>query len=65
MALVGDIPIYVADYSADVWSRPDLYYLGDDGLPSVVDGAPPDDLGPHGQRWGNPLYRWERMAADG
>ncbi|MES2958106.1 MAG: 4-alpha-glucanotransferase [Pseudomonadota bacterium] len=65
VALIGDIPIYVADNSADVWSRPHLYFLGDDGLPTVVAGAPPDDLGPDGQRWGNPLYRWDRMAAEG
>jgi 4-alpha-glucanotransferase len=65
IALVGDIPIYVADNSADVWSRPDLYELGADGLPTVVAGAPPDDLGPEGQRWGNPIYRWDRMAAEG
>ena len=64
IALISDIPIYVADNSADVWSRPDLYFLGDDGLPTVIAGAPPDDLGPEGQRWGNPLYRWDRMAAE-
>ena len=64
IALIGDIPIYVADNSADVWSRPDLYELGNDGLPSVIAGVPPDDLGPDGQRWGNPLYRWDRMAAE-
>ena len=62
--LIGDIPIYVADNSADVWSRPDLYSLGPDGLPTVIAGVPPDDLGPDGQRWGNPLYRWNRMAAE-
>lgn len=64
IALIGDIPIYVADNSADVWSRPDLYELGADGLPTVIAGAPPDDLGPEGQRWGNPIYRWDRMAAE-
>ncbi|HET9976441.1 MAG TPA: 4-alpha-glucanotransferase [Burkholderiaceae bacterium] len=64
IALVGDIPIYVADNSADVWSRPDLYELGADGLPTVIAGVPPDDLGPEGQRWGNPIYRWDRMAAE-
>jgi 4-alpha-glucanotransferase len=64
IALVGDIPIYVADNSADVWSRPDLYELGADGLPTVIAGVPPDDLGPEGQRWGNPIYRWRRMAAE-
>ncbi len=62
--LIGDIPIYVADNSADVWSRPDLYSLGPDGLPNVIAGVPPDGLGPEGQRWGNPLYRWDRMAAE-
>ena len=65
IALVGDMPIYVADNSADVWARQDLYELGPDGLPVAVAGAPPDDLGPDGQRWGNPLYRWERMHAEG
>ena len=64
IALVGDIPIYVADNSADVWSRPDLYQLGSDSLPTVIAGVPPDDLGPDGQRWGNPLYHWDRMAAE-
>jgi 4-alpha-glucanotransferase len=64
ISLIGDIPIYVADNSADVWSRQDLYELGSDGLPTVVAGAPPDDLGPEGQRWGNPIYRWDLMAAE-
>jgi 4-alpha-glucanotransferase len=64
ISLVGDIPIYVADNSADVWSRPDLYELGEDGLPTVIAGAPPDGLGPEGQRWGNPIYRWERMKKE-
>ncbi len=64
ISLVGDIPIYVADNSADVWSRPDLYELGDDGLPTVIAGVPPDPLGPDGQRWGNPIYRWERMKKE-
>ena len=62
IAFIGDIPIYVADNSADVWSCPDLYELGDDGLPTVIAGAPPNALGPEGQRWGNPPCRWERMA---
>ena len=64
VSLIGDIPIYVADNSADVWSRPDLYELGDDGLPTVIAGVPPDDLGPDGQRWGNPIYRWDRMKKE-
>ncbi|MEO8160516.1 MAG: 4-alpha-glucanotransferase [Arenimonas sp.] len=63
--LMGDLPIFVADNSSDVWSRPDLYFLGEDFTPSVVAGVPPDELGPLGQRWGNPLYRWDRMQAEG
>jgi 4-alpha-glucanotransferase len=65
VALVGDLPIFIADNSADCWARQDLYFLGDDGKPSVVAGVPPDDFGPNGQRWGNPLYRWDRMKAEG
>ena len=62
---MGDLPIFVAHDSADCWARPDLYFLDDDFQPTVVAGVPPDDLGPLGQRWGNPLYRWDRMAAEG
>lgn len=65
VAIMGDLPIFVAHHSADCWARPDLYLLDDDCQPTVVAGVPPDDLGPMGQRWGNPLYHWERMAADG
>ena len=65
VAIVGDLPIFIAHHSADCWARPDLYLLGDDCQPTVVAGVPPDDLGPEGQRWGNPLYRWDRMAAEG
>jgi 4-alpha-glucanotransferase len=65
VAILGDLPIFVAHHSADCWSRPDLYLLDEDFQPQVVAGVPPDDLGPQGQRWGNPLYRWDRMAADG
>jgi 4-alpha-glucanotransferase len=65
VGLVGDLPIFIAHHSADCWTRPDLYELDTDGQPTVVAGVPPDDLGPEGQRWGNPLYRWDRMAAEG
>ncbi len=65
VALVGDLPIFIAHHSADCWARPDLYELDEQGQPTVVAGCPPDPLGPEGQRWGNPLYRWERMAAEG
>ena len=63
--LMGDLPIFVAHDSADVWARPDLYFLDAQHQPTVVAGCPPDGYSPDGQRWGNPLYRWERMAAEG
>jgi 4-alpha-glucanotransferase len=63
--LMGDLPIFVAHDSADVWARPDLYFLDEEHQPTVVAGCPPDGFSPDGQRWGNPLYRWERMAAEG
>ena len=63
--LVGDLPIFIAHHSCDCWARPDLYLLDDDGQPSVVAGVPPDYFAVEGQRWGNPLYDWEAMAADG
>jgi 4-alpha-glucanotransferase len=62
--IMSDLPIFIADNSADCWSRPDLYFLDDKFQPSVVAGCPPDELGPQGQRWGNPLYRWDRMAKE-
>jgi len=64
ISIVGDLPIFIAHHSVDCWARPDLYYLDADHQPTVVAGVPPDDLGPLGQRWGNPLYRWDRMAAE-
>lgn len=63
--IFGDLPIYVAHDSADVWSHPDLFYLNDDGTPSVVAGVPPDYFSETGQRWGNPIYRWDVMAERG
>ncbi|MCA3250915.1 MAG: 4-alpha-glucanotransferase [Pseudomonadota bacterium] len=65
VALMGDVPIFVAHDSADVWSRPDLYFMDERHALTVVAGVPPDGFGPDGQRWGNPLYRWDRMAAEG
>ncbi|MEK0416591.1 MAG: 4-alpha-glucanotransferase MalQ [Pseudomonadota bacterium] len=62
--IMGDLPIFIAHHSADCWARPDLYLLDEHHQPTVVAGVPPDDLGPLGQRWGNPLYRWDRMAAE-
>jgi 4-alpha-glucanotransferase len=63
--LVGDIPIFVAHDSADVWTNPDQFKLNKDGTPIVVAGVPPDYFSATGQLWGNPLYHWEHMRADG
>lgn len=63
--LIGDVPIFVAHDSADVWSRPEHFKLDEHGLPTVVAGVPPDYFSATGQFWGNPLYDWERMSADG
>jgi 4-alpha-glucanotransferase len=60
--LIGDIPIFVAHDSADVWANRDGFYLDEIGHPTVIAGVPPDYFSPTGQRWGNPLYRWDKMA---
>ena len=62
--LLGDLPIFVAHDSADVWVRPDLFHLEPDGGCSKVAGVPPDYFSATGQLWGNPLYRWDRMARE-
>jgi 4-alpha-glucanotransferase len=64
VAIMGDLPIFVAHDSSDCWARPDLYELDEHFQPSVVAGVPPDAMSAEGQRWGNPLYRWDRMAAE-
>ena len=56
--IMGDIPIFVAHNSADVWANPRLFQLDERGNPTVVAGVPPDYFSETGQRWGNPLYRW-------
>jgi 4-alpha-glucanotransferase len=63
--VVGDVPIFVAHDSADVWAHPDLFRLDPAGRPAVVAGVPPDYFTKTGQRWGNPLYDWERHARTG
>jgi len=63
--IVGDVPIFIAHHSAEVWSRQSLFALDDQGRPTVVAGVPPDFFSATGQRWGNPLYRWEVHARDG
>jgi 4-alpha-glucanotransferase len=62
--VIGDIPIFVAHDSADVWTHPRLFKLNEDGSPRVVAGVPPDYFSATGQLWGNPLYDWEHMQAD-
>lgn len=61
--LIGDLPIFVAHDSADVWAHQHEYFLEDGGSPTAVAGVPPDYFSPTGQRWGNPLYRWDVMKA--
>lgn len=63
--IFGDLPIYVAQDSADVWSSPELFHLDEDGRAIVVAGVPPDYFSETGQRWGNPIYRWDRMEKSG
>ena len=63
--LIGDIPIFVAHDSADVWTSPEEFKLDERGVPLVVAGVPPDYFSSTGQLWGNPLYNWERMRANG
>lgn len=59
--IIGDIPIYVALDSADVWSKPQQFLLDDDYTPKAVAGVPPDAFSEEGQVWGNPLYNWDYM----
>jgi 4-alpha-glucanotransferase len=63
--IVGDLPIFVAHDSADVWAHPELFFLDTAGLPTVIAGVPPDYFSVTGQRWGNPLYRWDVLAQTG
>ena len=63
--LFGDMPIFVAHDSADVWARRDLFLLDENGQPTVVAGVPPDYFSETGQRWGNPHYNWAVMQQDG
>lgn len=63
--IIGDLPIFIALHSADVWSNPELFDLDHSLRPRMVAGVPPDYFSATGQLWGNPLYRWDRHAADG
>ncbi|MGH9916647.1 MAG: 4-alpha-glucanotransferase, partial [Pyrinomonadaceae bacterium] len=63
--IIGDIPIFVAHDSSDVWCNPHFFKLNDTGNPLVVAGVPPDYFSSNGQLWGNPIYDWQRMQEDG
>ncbi len=63
--IVGDMPIYAAEDSCDVWSHPELFQLDSERRPTVVGGVPPDYFSPTGQLWGNPLYAWDRHKETG
>jgi 4-alpha-glucanotransferase len=65
IALIGDLPIYVAYDSSDVWGHRELFDLDSEGRPVNVAGVPPDYFSETGQRWGNPIYRWDRMRENG
>jgi 4-alpha-glucanotransferase len=64
IGIIGDLPIFVAHDSADVWAHQDSFCLNKDGSPSVVAGVPPDYFNANGQLWGNALYDWKSMHAD-
>ncbi|MGC6423437.1 MAG: 4-alpha-glucanotransferase [Lentimonas sp.] len=63
--ILGDVPIFVALDSADVWSRPELFQLNKNGSPKAVAGVPPDYFSADGQLWGNPLYEWKQHQETG
>ena len=63
--IIGDMPIYVCYESADVWSHPELFVIGEDMSPSLVAGCPPDGFTPDGQLWGNPVYDWQKNEESG
>ncbi|HTE21199.1 MAG TPA: 4-alpha-glucanotransferase, partial [Armatimonadota bacterium] len=63
--IIGDVPIFVSHDSADVWAHPELFTLDAEGQPTVVSGVPPDYFSATGQRWGNPLYRWDVLKETG
>ena len=65
IAIIGDLPIFAAPDSADVWSHPGHFLLDAEGMPTVVSGVPPDYFAATGQLWGNPLYDWDELARQG
>ncbi len=65
ISIIGDIPIYVAACSSDLWSNRKMFHVDNDGHQTVVAGVPPDYFSKTGQLWGNPIYKWEAHEADG
>ena len=65
VSIIGDVPIYVPYDSVEVWKDPALFQMNEDLTPTAVAGCPPDAFSEDGQLWGNPLYRWDDMAANG
>lgn len=65
IGFIGDVPIYVAPDSADIWSEPEYFLLDEDHACKEVSGVPPDGFNADGQLWGNPLYDWDKLRADG
>jgi len=64
ISIIGDMPIYLADDSAEVWSRRELFNADADGNFEAIGGVPPDYFTPNGQRWGNPIYNWDLMKKE-
>jgi 4-alpha-glucanotransferase len=65
ITIIGDIPIFIAYDSADAWANPELFFLDEESLPTVVAGVPPDYFSKTGQLWGNPLYKWSVHKKNG
>ena len=63
--IIGDLPMYVSLASSDVWANQNMFDLDERGKPNTVAGVPPDYFSADGQKWGNPLYNWQAMKADG
>ena len=63
--IIGDVPIFIALDSCDVWCAPEQFKLNEDGSPAVVAGVPPDYFSKTGQLWGNPIYNWDQMRTEG
>ena len=64
LKIIGDIPFYVGLDSLDVWQNQEYFEISEDGRPILIAGVPPDNFSKTGQRWGNPIYRWEEIEKD-